>query len=66
MPRYIRAKQLEQDYGIDRVTAWRWAHDPERNFPKPTRMAQNLSVYDALEIENWFAAHLNKLKSKAS
>jgi predicted DNA-binding transcriptional regulator AlpA len=55
MTRYIRAKELEKQFGIDRVTAWRWGRDKTKAFPKPVRLALNVSVYDVEEVEAWFA-----------
>jgi predicted DNA-binding transcriptional regulator AlpA len=54
MSRYIRAKQLEQDYGIDRVTVWRWGRDPKKRFPRPIRLSRSVSLYDVEAIETWF------------
>ena len=56
MARYIRVKQLKEDYGIDRVTAWRWAGDPSKNFPRPVRLSSGVSVYEVAEVDAWFAA----------
>ncbi len=52
--RYIRPKELKAQYGIDRVTAWRWSRDVRTGFPKAIRLSPNISVYDASEIEAWF------------
>ena len=52
--RYIRAKQLEEQYGIDRITAWRWSRDQKKGFPKAIRLAPNLSVYDKADVDAWF------------
>ena len=52
--RYIRPKELKAQYGIDRVTAWRWSRDARNGFPKAIRLSPNISVYDASEIEAWF------------
>ena len=57
--RYIRAKQLEERYGIDRITAWRWSRDRSKGFPKAIRLAANVSVYDRAEIDAWFEARKN-------
>jgi predicted DNA-binding transcriptional regulator AlpA len=51
--RYIRVKQLEQDYGIDRVTVWRWGRNPKKRFPRAIRLSSRISVYDAEAIEQW-------------
>jgi predicted DNA-binding transcriptional regulator AlpA len=53
MPRYIRPKQLEEQYGIDRVTAWRWYNNDRLKFPKPIRLSPGFSVYDVDEILAW-------------
>ncbi len=53
--RYIRPKELKARYGINRVTAWRWSRDQKNGFPKAIRLSPNISVYDASEIEAWFA-----------
>ncbi len=52
--RYIRPKELKAQYGIDRVTAWRWSRDVRTGFPKAIRLSPNISVYDASGIEAWF------------
>lgn len=57
--KYIRAKQLEVQYGIDRVTAWRWSRDRYKAFPKAIRLAANVSVYDKAEVDAWFEAKKN-------
>jgi predicted DNA-binding transcriptional regulator AlpA len=57
--RYIRAKQLEAQYGIDRITAWRWSRDHTKAFPKAIRLAPNVSVYDKAEVDAWFEARKN-------
>ncbi|MGI9485953.1 MAG: helix-turn-helix transcriptional regulator [Geminicoccaceae bacterium] len=54
--KYIRAKQLEDRYGIDRITAWRWSRDLSKAFPKAIRLAPNVSVYDRAEVDAWFEA----------
>ncbi|MGI9449716.1 MAG: helix-turn-helix transcriptional regulator [Geminicoccaceae bacterium] len=54
--KYIRAKQLEEQYGIDRITAWRWSRDRSKAFPKAIRLAANVSVYDRAEVDAWFEA----------
>jgi predicted DNA-binding transcriptional regulator AlpA len=54
--KYIRAKQLEERYGIDRITAWRWSRDRSKGFPKAIRLAPNVSVYDKAEVDAWFEA----------
>jgi predicted DNA-binding transcriptional regulator AlpA len=57
MTRYIRAKQIKQDFGIDRTTAWKWSRSPEHRFPKVIRLSHKVSVYDVDELEAWFTAH---------
>lgn len=57
--KYIRAKQLEEQYGIDRITAWRWSKDRCKAFPKAIRLAANVSVYDKAEVDAWFEAKKN-------
>jgi predicted DNA-binding transcriptional regulator AlpA len=52
---YWPITKLEELYGISRVTAWRWARDKERQFPKPIRVTGNICLYDETEIEAWFA-----------
>ena len=54
MARYIRPKQLKSEYGIDRVTAWRWSRDKEKGFPKAIRLSPGVSVYNAAELDAWF------------
>ena len=54
--KYIRAKQLEERYGIDRITAWRWSRDHSKAFPKAIRLTPNVSVYDITEVDAWFEA----------
>jgi predicted DNA-binding transcriptional regulator AlpA len=54
--KYIRAKQLKDRYGIDRITAWRWSRDRSKAFPKAIRLAPNVSVYDRAEVDAWFEA----------
>lgn len=54
MPKYIRPKQLKEDYGINRVTAWRWGNDETSGFPKAIRLSPGVSVYDADAIDAWF------------
>ena len=54
MTKYIRPKQLEEDYGIDRVTAWRWGRDVRKQFPKPIRLSATVSVFNADELDKWF------------
>lgn len=54
MSRYIRAKQLEQDYGIDRVTVWRWGRDPKKRFPRPIRLSRSVSLYDVRRLRRGF------------
>lgn len=58
--RYIRPKQLKEHYGIDRVTAWRWARDQKMAFPKTIRLSDNVSVYDRAELDAWFAERQGK------
>ena len=53
---YIRPKELQQRYGISRITAWRWSRDKKMRFPRPIRLSANVSVYDASEVDTWFAA----------
>ncbi len=53
MARYIRVKQLEKDYGIDRVTVWRWGRNPRKGFPKAIRLSSRISVYDAEAVQQW-------------
>lgn len=57
--KYIRAKQLEVQYGIDKVTAWRWSRNRHKAFPKAIRLAANVSVYDKAEVDAWFEAKKN-------
>ena len=52
--KYIRAKQLEEQYGIDRITAWRWSKDQTKAFPRAIRLAPNVSVFDKAEVDAWF------------
>ena len=54
--KYIRAKQLEERYGIDRITAWRWSRDSSKAFPKAIRLTRSVSVYDKDEVDAWFEA----------
>ncbi len=54
MPRYLRPKQLEQEYGIDTVTIWRWTRNPEKKFPQPVRVSARICLYDAEEVRKWF------------
>lgn len=56
MPRYIRPSQIKEEYGIDRVTAWRWGRDEDKGFPKAIRLSPGVSVYDTAEIDAWFEA----------
>ena len=54
MPKYIRPKQLKEDYGINVVPAWRWGNDETSGFPKAIRLSAGVSVYDAAEVDAWF------------
>ena len=54
--KYIRAKQLKDRYGINRITAWRWSRDPSKGFPKAIRLTSSVSVYDIAELDAWFEA----------
>lgn len=56
MPLFIRAKQITERYGISRVTAWRWTQKSSLGFPKPIRPNNGASLYDAREVDAWFAA----------
>lgn len=58
--RYIRPSRLKEQYGIDRITAWRWSKDQAKAFPKAIRLAHNVSVYDREAIDAWFAAQEGK------
>lgn len=55
MPKYIRPKQLKAEYGIGRVTAWRWGNDKAKGFPKPIRVSPNISLYETAELDRWFS-----------
>lgn len=66
MSRYIRVKQLEQDYGIDRVTVWRWSHNPKKGFPRAIRLSSRVSVYDAEAVEAWFRVKAAKPANDAT
>ena len=56
---YIRPRELSQRYGISRITAWRWSMDEKMAFPRAIRLSANVSVYDASEVDMWFAARKN-------
>lgn len=63
MPQYIRPKQLKENYGIDRVTAWRWGRDKHRGFPKSIRLSSSVSVYDKAELDAWFEKQKDESQS---
>jgi predicted DNA-binding transcriptional regulator AlpA len=58
LSRYIRAKQLEQNYGINRITVWRQGHNPKKRFPRAIRLSLRTSVYDAEEVQQWIEIRL--------
>ncbi|MGI9503474.1 MAG: helix-turn-helix transcriptional regulator [Geminicoccaceae bacterium] len=51
---YLGAKQLEAQYNIDRITAWRWSKDRTDSFPKALRLSPYVSVHDKAEVDAWF------------
>lgn len=54
MQKYLRAKQMEEEYGIDKVTIWRWTKNPAKKFPQPIRVSATISLYDAVAVRKWF------------
>jgi predicted DNA-binding transcriptional regulator AlpA len=57
MAKFIRANQMEEVFGIDRITAWRWSHNPKHGFPRAIRLSSKVSLYDAELVETWIKNH---------
>ena len=55
MNRYIRPNDLQSRFGFSRVTAWRWANNPEKAFPMPMKLTDGITLYDLDAVEAWLA-----------
>jgi len=40
---------------ISPATLWRWSSDPKSMFPKPFKLGDGTTVWDASEIENYLS-----------
>jgi predicted DNA-binding transcriptional regulator AlpA len=59
-PRYYRVNQIGSTskrqglIGANPSTIWRWAADGK--FPKPIKLSEKVTVWDANEIDAWIAS----------
>ena len=54
--RWLRARELTQRLGVNKVTVWRWVK--AGRFPAPHQLGGTRSVFWSLaEIEAWEASH---------
>jgi predicted DNA-binding transcriptional regulator AlpA len=53
LSRYSRAKQLEQNYGIDCITVWRQGRNPKKRLPRAIRLSLRTSVCDTEAFQQW-------------
>lgn len=48
-----RVKSVAKFLAISKATVWRKAKQPD--FPKPTKLSERVTVFDAAEIRSWLA-----------
>ena len=52
MTNFLTARQLRIRYDVSDMTLWRWLHDPELNFPRPT-IIRRRRYWPATAVEQW-------------
>ncbi|WP_429913144.1 helix-turn-helix transcriptional regulator [Govanella unica] len=55
MPKYIRLRDIPQEYGVSRITVWRWSRGQKHGFPPAIRLSPRITVYDVEEVNAWFS-----------
>lgn len=50
-----RARHVALFCGVHISTVWRWVKHPDLNFPKPHRLTDGVTVFDAEAVREWNA-----------
>ncbi len=59
---YIRRFRLAQALGVSVTTIDRWVR--EKRLPRPVKLGEKITVFDAVEINNWLAERRGKAPEK--
>lgn len=51
-PTYLTAKKVRERFGVTDMTIYRWLHNEDMKFPKPTYINKR-RYFIISEIENW-------------
>ncbi|WP_096322848.1 helix-turn-helix transcriptional regulator [Escherichia coli] len=56
---YIRRFRLAQALGVHVATIDRWVRD--KRLPRPVKLGEKITAFDAVEINNWLAERRGKV-----
>lgn len=49
---YLSGPQVQERYGVTKMTLWRWCENPSMGFPQPLRI-NGRKYFDVTELDAW-------------
>jgi len=59
---FYRLPQLKEKLGVSGSSIWAWVKAGK--FPKPIKLSENTSAWDATDIEAWVQSRINASQQK--
>lgn len=56
VPQFYRLPQLKQRLGVSGSSIWAWVK--EGKFPKPVKLSDNITAWEAQAVEKWAAERI--------